>query len=127
MQFKDQEAVLFLNGPNTIRDGNLVGLSISAGDNEWDPAIILTFDVPQGLEGSHYTLELRGTVQFAYEFSSEHAIDQIEMMKCLWIDDRFYLSLDPWDERERFISSQDNDCFNSKSATLTVLRGATRP
>ena len=122
MELQDQEAVEFLNGRNSVRDGNLVGLSIGAGDDEWDPIVTLTFNVPRGTEGNWYVLELSGTVGFEYDFSDENTLQQIAMVKCLWVDGHFYLSLDPWKESEAFISKQDNDCFTSKSVKLAVTR-----
>ena len=123
MQLEDQDAVRFLRGVNSVRDGNIVGLSILPGDVEWEPLIQLTFNVPQGTDGDHYVLTLRGMVKFDYNFTSEHSIEQIAFVKCLWTaEDQFYLSLDPWKESEDFISEQDNDCFQSKSVTLVVGR-----
>jgi hypothetical protein len=122
MQLQDQEAVRFLNGVNSVRDGNLVGLSVRAGEHEWEPTVTLTFNVPRGTEGNLYALELSGAVEFEYDFSSENTLQQIAMVKCLWIDGHFYLSLDPWIESEAFISKQDHDCFKSKAAKLTVAR-----
>jgi hypothetical protein len=123
MLLEDQDAVRFLRGVNSVRDGNIVGLSILPGDVEWDPLIQLTFNVPQGTDGGHYVLTLRGMVKVDYNFTSEHSIEQIAFMKCLWTaEDQFYLSLDPWKEGEYFISEQDNDCFQSKSVTLVVGR-----
>jgi hypothetical protein len=122
MQLQDHEAVGFLSGPNSVRDGNLVGLSIRAGEHEWEPIVTLMFNVPRGIEGNLYVLELSGAVEFDYEFSSENTLQQIAMVKCLWADEQFYLSLDPWKESEAFISQQDHDCFRSKCAKLTVAR-----
>ncbi len=126
MQLQDQEAVRFLSGLNSVRDGNLVGLVIRAGEHEWEPIVTLTFNVPRGTEGNLYVLELSGAVDFEYDFSSENTLQQIAMVKCLWADGHFYLSLDPWKESEAFISKQDHDCFRSKSAKLTVARTDTR-
>jgi hypothetical protein len=123
MQLEDQDAVRFLRGVNSVRDGNIVGLSILPGDVEWEPLIQLTFNVPQGTDGDYYVLTLRGMVKFDYNFTSEYRIEQIAFVKCLWTaEDQFYLSLDPWKEGEDFISEQDNDCFQSKSVTLVVGR-----
>jgi hypothetical protein len=121
MRLEDQDAVKFLAGENSVRDGYLVSFSIR--DVEWQSVVNLVFHVPRGTAGNLYRLELRGDVEFGYYFSSEYASEQIPMVKCLWTDDgHFYLSLDPWKESEAFISEQDNDCFKSKSVTLTVER-----
>lgn len=124
MQLEDQDAVRFLRSATSVRDGNIVGLSILPGDVEWEPAIQLTFKVPRGTDGDAYVLTLRGGVKFDYNFTSEHSIQQISFVKCLWTDeDQFFLSLDPWKESEDFVSEQDSDWFQSKSVTLTVGRG----
>jgi hypothetical protein len=123
MQLQDQDVVRFLHG-NSVRDGYLLGLSIREGKVEkWEHVVTLTFNVPRGTEGegNHYTLELSGIVKYDYNFNSDYTPQQIPMVKCLWTDDGlFYLSLDPWKESEAFVSDQDNDCFLSKSAKLTV-------
>jgi len=121
MRFVDKDVAHFLNGANSVRDGKLVSLSIQDGKTESERHITLIFHVPRGTEGDVYNLQLGGDLQFDYAFSSEYVWSQIEMVKCLWTDDSvFYLSLDPWDERERFISQDDNDWFRSKSTTLNV-------
>ena len=122
MQLHDQDVVDFLSGPNTVRDGTLVGLVLTQGENEWDPVLHLTFDVPLGSQGNTYVLTLRGNLSFDYDFSSESTLEQIAFVKCLWIEGQFHLSLDPWMESERFVSEQDNDYFRSRSASLTVSR-----
>ena len=123
MQLEDQDVVRFLRGVNSVRDGNIVGLSVHKGDVEWNPVVHLVFHVPAGTEGDVYRLELSGSVEFDYNFTSEYSLQQIAFVKCLWTaDERFYLSLDPWKESEDFISEQDSDCFKSKSVKLTVER-----
>jgi hypothetical protein len=119
MRLENQDVVNFPSGHNTVRDGYLVTLSVR--EVEWQPVVTLSFRVPQGSKGSCYDLELSGEVKFDYNFSSESTPDQIGFVKCLWTADGcFYLSLDPWMERESFVSDQDSDWFKSKSAVLTV-------
>ena len=123
MQLADQDVVRFLNAGNSVRDGYIIGLSILEGDVEWDPLVQLTFSVPDGTEGDVYVLTLSGMVKFDYNFTSEHSIQQIPFVKCLWTTEgQFFLSLDPWKESENFVSEQDNDWFRSKSVKLTVGR-----
>ncbi len=123
MQLRDQAVVDFLCGESSVRDGRLVGLSLSPGENEWEVVLHLLFDVPNGTHGENYELVLWGNLAFDYGFSSESTLRQIAFVKCLWTNDGFfYLSLDPWNENEPFISDQDNDCFRSRSVTLTVAR-----
>ena len=124
MRLANQEAVAFLRGANSVRDGRLIGLAIQEID--WCPAIDLIFDVPRGEHGNIYKLELRSVEHFDYQFSGENTPYEIAMVKCLWTEDAsFYLSLDPWKENEAFVSEQDNDCFKAKSVTLTVTRETT--
>lgn len=119
MQLEDQDAVKFLSGVNSVRDGYLVSLSVRQVGLQ--PVVNLTFHVPRGTAGNLYDLELSGIAEYGYHFTSDHTPHQIEMVKCLWTDDGyFYLSLDPWNEAERFISDRDNDRFKSKAAKLTV-------
>ena len=123
MQLTNQDVVAFLSGENHVRDGRLVGLSLSQGEHEWEAILHLTFDVPQGHQGNTYELVLSENLSFDYEFSSENTLQEIAFAKCLWTDEgSFYLSLDPWKESERFVSDQDNDCFRSSSVKLTVSR-----
>jgi hypothetical protein len=121
MQLSGKDVADFLSGANTIRDGRLIGLLWSQGDNEGDAVLKLTFDVPAGTEGDLYDLTLWGELSFDYGFSRESTLQQIAFVKCVWLDDAtFYLSLDPWKESERAASEQDNDCFRSTSVTLKV-------
>lgn len=121
MQLSGKDVADFLIGANSVRDGRLIGLSLSQGENEWDAILQLTFDVPTGTQGDKYDLTLWGELSFDYEFSSENTLQEIAFAKCLWLDgETFYLSLDPWKESERFVSEQDNDCFRSKLVTLKV-------
>ena len=121
MQIQGKDVVDFLRGENSVRDGRLVGLSLGQGDREWDVVLRLTFDVPTGKEGDRYELTLWGNLSFSYEFSSERALEEIAFVKCLWTSEsKFYLSLDPWKEGERFVSEQDSDCFSSDRVTLVV-------
>jgi len=121
VQLSGKDVADFLSGANSVRDGRLIELSLSQGENEWDAILRLTFDVPTGTQGDRYDLTLWGDLSFDYEFSSENTLQEIAFVKCLWLDEAtFYLSLDPWKESERFASEQDNDCFRSKSVTLKV-------
>ena len=128
MQLSGKDVVVFLSGPNSVRDGRLIQLSLHQGQNEWDAILRLTFDVPNSTQGGKYELTLWGDLSFDYEFSSESTLQEIAFVKCIWIDEAtFYLSLDPWKECERFASEQDNDCFRSRSVTLRVRGGGSAP
>jgi hypothetical protein len=121
MQLENRDAVRFLSGENSVRDGYLVGLSVLRSDELSDPSIELLFHVPRATEGGYYRLTLSGRVRFDYGFDDETSTSQIPFVKCVWTDDdQFYLSLDPWDESEAFASDNDNDWFRSESAILVV-------
>lgn len=116
-----EDVAEFLRGPNTVRDGYLTGLSIRPTMVEWDPILELVFYVPNAPQVVHYTLELKGDLDFERTFSSSDFLSPIAMVKCLWADiGRFYLSLDPYDEHEGFISAEDGDCFAANWVRLTV-------
>jgi len=118
MQLTDRDAVEFLSGENTVRDGYIVSLSVREVD--WQSVINLVFHTRTGIT---YNLELSKSVTFDYNFTSENTLQQIGFVKCVWTDDGyFYLSLDPWKESEAFISEQDTDWFKSKSVKLSVER-----
>ena len=125
MRLEGPAVAAFIAGDNSVRDGRLRGLAIRQGANPWDDVLVLTFEVPAGTEGSHYSLELSGELSFDYGFDSENTLSEIAMAKCLWTDDGyFFLSLDPWKESERFISEQDNNVFKCRTVLLTVTREA---
>jgi hypothetical protein len=116
MELAGEDAVKFLNGPDTIRDGMLVALAVWHANT--DPVIELTFMKENS--GRVVILELWGVQEFDFAWSKEH-FHVIEMVKCLLTDaGEFYLSLDPYDEREQFVSENDNDCFRSKFVKLTT-------
>jgi hypothetical protein len=122
MQLENRDVVHFLRGVNSVRDGYLVGLSVLRTDGMTDLTVELAFHVPKGTEGERYRLTLSGPVRFDYNFSDETSTDQIPSVKCLWTDDEFYLSLDPWEETADSASDRDNDWFRSKAARLSVER-----
>jgi hypothetical protein len=101
-----------------------VGLSLDQGKNEWEVVLQIMFDVPSGAYGNRYDLTLWGNLLFNYDFSSEYTLQEIAFVKCLWTEEgKFYLSLDPWKESERFASERDNNCFRSNSVSLAVSKG----
>jgi hypothetical protein len=121
MQFSGKDVVEFLRGANTVRDGNLTGLTLAPGETGWDVVLHLTFQVPRSPRGDRYDLALQGDLSFGYDFSSETTLGQIAFVKCLWTDEAtFYLSLDPWKESEPFPSTEDGDWFRSKFVSLTI-------
>jgi hypothetical protein len=119
VRIEGDAVIEFLRGPNTVRDGFLTGISIERP--ETSPALLLSFHVPRGSEGSSYLLRLSGDLSFEYGFTSDHALSQIEMVKCVKTDDSyFYLSLDPWKEDENFMSDEDHDWFKAQAVQLIV-------
>ena len=123
MRLEGPDAVEFLRGVNGVRDGRLTALSLREAN--WKYFVSLTFDVPLGTEGTLYRLDLGEMLHFDYQFSIDSTPQEIAFVKCLWTDEGFYLSLDPWQESEAFVSYQDNDCFRSRFVTLTIERSGT--
>lgn len=122
MQLSDRNAVDFLSGEDTVRDGYLISLCLTQGENVWDTILHLSFITREGHD-AQYDLTLSGEVSFDYAFSSEFTLSQIAFVKCLWTGDNvFYLSLNPWRETERFISDRDEAWFRARSAVLNVSR-----
>lgn len=67
---------------------------------------------------------MKGGLEFNHTFSSAALLAPIPFAKCLWTgDDNFYLSLDPYDEREEFISPEDGDYFKADWVRLTISDG----
>jgi hypothetical protein len=117
MELEGYKAVEYLRGPDTVRDGSLVDLSIHQLATE--PVIELTFEVPHKVGTRIVKLELRAVREFEYGY--EGFPEVIEMMKCLMTDEGdFFISLDPYDEREDFISDKDNQFFRSRFVKLTT-------
>jgi hypothetical protein len=118
MELEGDAAITFLAGPGTVRDGVLKSLHVR--DFAENPTIELVFDLPDRGMARTVKLELSGIREFAYHYSgdSEHVI---ELVKCLVTDrGEYYISLDPYDERELFVSENDNDFFKSTAIKLTV-------
>jgi hypothetical protein len=117
MEFKDKEVVKYLNGPNSVRDGSLVNLSIRNANA--DPIIELTFEMSREAKVRVVKLELRDIVEFDYSYLKENPPGIIQFIKCLWTDmGDFYLSLDPYSEHEAFISDRDSETFRSRFVKL---------
>ena len=119
MIFEGLDAVQYLNGHGSVRDGALVDLAIRGISSS--PTIELIFEVPTKAGPRVLKLELRDVLEFSYSYLSENPPVVIEFVKCLATEaGDFYLSLDPYDEREAFISEKDNEFFRSRIAKLTV-------
>jgi hypothetical protein len=118
MELEGLDVVKFLNGPETVRDGSLVSLSVESLATE--PVIELTFDIRRK-SGAHIVkIELRDVQEFDYGYSKDDSPVVVEFLKCLMTDEgEFYLSLDPYDEREDFVSPDDNEFFRSRRVKLT--------
>jgi hypothetical protein len=117
MEIKGKEVVRYLNGPNSVRDGSLVNLTVQNVNIE--PVVELTFEIPGEAEVRVVELELRDILEFDYSYLKENPLDVIQFVKCLWTDmGDFYLSLDPYSEHEPFISDKDNEVFRSRFVKL---------
>jgi hypothetical protein len=113
------DAVNYLSGYGSVRDGVLSLLSVR--DVASEPVVELVFEVSHEGSTRIVKLELRDVKEFDYSFTSEDRSPVIEFVKCLITQDGdFYLSLDPYDEREAFVSSNDNEIFRSGRVKLIV-------
>ena len=118
MNLDGSEVVHFLNGPETVRDGTLVSISIQ--DIDETPIIELVFK-RRFDPCPRVKLELGGVKEFDYRYTADNRPFGIEFVKCLMTEDGdFYISLDPYDEHEAFISEKDNDFFRSKFVRLVI-------
>ncbi len=116
IELEGVDVVKYLNGRDTVRDGTLVGFSVR--DLNLASVIDLIFE---RRAGRTVKLELRDVQEFDYTYARGNHPDQIEMLKCIMTDTGdFYMSLDPYDEREAFVSEKDNDYFRSKFVRLTM-------
>lgn len=124
MVLEGQDVVKYLSGRDTVRDGALVSFviqNIGSVEDISAPVIELVFHVPQDTGVRIVKLELRDIQEFSFAYTKENPPDSIGFVKCLWTeDDCFYLSLDPYDEWEAFISEEDNDFFRAKSVKLST-------
>jgi hypothetical protein len=119
MDIQGLDVVKYLNGHNTVRDGTLVSLFVR--DIVTEPVVELVFEVPSKESIRTVKLELRDVQEFDYGYTKENPPNVIEFVKCLMTETGdFYLSLDPYDERESFISDKDNDYFRSTFVKLTT-------
>lgn len=119
MELEGSEAVKYLSGYGSVRDGTLVRFAVEALDS--DPVVQLTFEVPQNKPSRVVRLELRQIQEFDYHYSQEDPPTVIEFVKCFMTDaGDFYLSLDPYDEHEAQASERDNEFFRAKIIKLAA-------
>jgi hypothetical protein len=120
IQLEGPEVVEYLSGYNTVRDGVLASVTIQY--SEWGrPSVCLVFKVPSKAGVRVVTIELREIVELSYWYEAGYSND-IALVKTLWTnEDEFYLSLDPYDEREAFVSEQDGDVFKAKHVKLSEV------
>jgi hypothetical protein len=118
MELEGLDVVKYLNGPDSVRDGSLVSLSVECAATE--PVIELSFEISRK-SGVHIVkIELRDVQEFDYVYTKEDPI-VVEFVKSLMTDaGHFYLSLDPYDEREDFVSRKDHQFFRSGRVKLTT-------
>lgn len=122
MELEGLDVVKYLCGPDTVRDGTLVSFFVKGVARE--PVVELIFDVPHKAGNRTVKLELRDVQEFDYGYTKENPPDVIAFVKCLMTDTgNFYLSLDPYDENDAFISDRDNDYFRSGFVKLTTRDG----
>jgi hypothetical protein len=123
MELEGLAVVKFLNGPDTVRDGSLVSLSVEGLTTE--PVIELVFEVRRKSATHIVKIELGDVQEFDYGYSKDNSPVVVEMLKSLMTTEgEFYLSLDPYDEREDFVSEEDNEFFRSGRVKLSRREGA---
>jgi hypothetical protein len=111
---RDQDVVAHLD----IRDSKLV--SLNARRFEDNTVIELVFDLYLRKPARIVTVTLQGVKEWVFNYVSEGTPYYVEMEKCCWTEeDDFYLSLDPFDERDPIPSEKDNDCIRSSSVEMT--------
>jgi hypothetical protein len=123
MELVGQDAVKYLAGFGSVRDGVLISLTVGSLDTE--PVIELVFNAPRkgagNSRGRIVTIELREIREFQYSYDRRDRQQDIALVKCLMTDEGdFFLSLDPYDEREAFVSDKDNDSFRSRFVKVAV-------
>jgi hypothetical protein len=103
---------------NSLRDGVLVSLSIKRPSYEADQTIELVCEKERNGRVSVVTVTLEGIKEYQFEGGGGSA--WIEMIKCLWTPDGdFYMSLDPYDEREPPTES-DGDVIRATTVRMTI-------
>jgi hypothetical protein len=117
MELEGLDVVKYLSGHDTVRDGALVSMSVR--DLNAKPVVELVFEKPHNGDTRIVKLELHEIQDFSYDYAFENPPGPIEFFKCVMTEDgEFYLSLDPYDERDAFISDRDNEFFRSKRVKL---------
>lgn len=116
MHLENEAVMQYLRGYNSVRDGVLRSLILSSEED----AIVVTlkFAMNRAADYREISLELRG-LQEINLYENESYLSEIALVKCLWTEaQEFYLSLDPYDEREAFVTERDNYSFRAKSVKL---------
>lgn len=117
MELEGSDVVIYLSGYGTVRNGSLVSLFFR--NVATSPVLELVFDVPSNDKVRVVKLELREIQEFDYSYTSQNPPGVIAFVKCFMNENgEFYLSLDPYDERDLFISEKDCEFFRSKFVRL---------
>jgi hypothetical protein len=119
LQLYEEEAVRFLRGYGSVRDGALKSLLFYGLAD--DPSVELIFEVGRAssVQIVHILLTHVLSAQYCFEADDRHW--QLEEFKCLKSQDGVvYISLDPYNEREDHPSDHDNHVFRAKSIALKV-------
>jgi hypothetical protein len=125
--FKDEQAVAMLNGPDTVRDDLLVSLVFEHPNGDLPPNVTMVFESGHGRRTRTATLIFREVVEFAFLYELQRS-QVVEMFKCLQTDQGdFYVSLDPYDEREQFVSENDGSFVRSRHIEVTITLPAASP
>lgn len=120
MELQGRDVADYLTGPDSIRDGAVERVFIQYIWGE--PIVEIVFRCRgQDADERVLILRLQEVLEFDYTFEKGNNPSVIEFVKCLITDGGdFYLSLDPHDERETFVSDRDTQYFRAKTARMVV-------
>ncbi len=119
MIIKDGQAVAILNGPDTVRDNLLVDVLFEHPSYDVPPNVTMVFKGGEEIDARTVTLVFREVTEFSFLYDGQSQV--VEMFKCLQTDQGdFFVSLDPYDEREQFVSEKDGDFVRAKHIEMTI-------
>ena len=118
MRLCNAGAVAFLTGRNSLLDATLRQFCVTAF--EGDARIALVFAMRRDADVAELTLSLASVRSFEFYHCDDHVFYNVERVKCLWLEDELFLSLDPYDE-SGLPSQKDRDVFRARELLLTTL------
>ena len=127
MTVNDEQAVTMLNGHDTVRDYLLVSLAFEHPSHDAPPDVMMVFKGSEEIDARTVKLVFREVSGFGFLYESLSS-RVVEMFKCIQtVEGDFYVSLDPYDEREQFASERDGDFVRAKHIEVTLLPAMKSP